>query len=107
MPRKLTNGVEGPEYLKQLRRTYMEENDFVSIWLEESGNPAIEELTQLNLDIASKAAKALADNGLSEIDLAVSLDINPDEIKRWLSGRHPFSIKTIKEISSILASYPL
>lgn len=77
----------------------MEENDFVSIWLEESGNPAIEELTQLNHDVASKTTKALANKGLSENDLAVSLDINPDEIKRWLMGRHSFSIKVIKEIS--------
>lgn len=77
----------------------MEENDFVSIWLAESGNPAIEELSQLNLDVASKTAKILADKGLSANDLAISLDINPDEIKRWLMGRHPFSVKIIKEIS--------
>lgn len=83
----------------------MEENDFVSIWLEESGNPAIEELTKLNLEVAGKAAKTLADNGLSENDLAVEVDINPAEIKRWLIGRHSFSIKTIKEISTALAEY--
>lgn len=83
----------------------MEENDFVAIWLEESGNPAIEELTQLNQDLASKVSKMLADQILSENDLAVALDINPDEIKRWLIGRHPFSLKTIKEISGTLAGY--
>ncbi|RQO69415.1 hypothetical protein DBR43_15130 [Pedobacter sp. KBW06] len=77
----------------------MEENDFVSIWLEESGNPAIEELSQLNLDLASKTVKVLADKGLSANDLAVSLDINPDEVNRWLTGRHTFSAKIIKEIS--------
>lgn len=82
----------------------MEENDFVSIWLEENGNPAIEELTQLNLDVASKTRKMLANKGISENDLAISVDINPDEIKRWLMGRHSFSIKTIKEISDILAT---
>ena len=80
----------------------MEENDFVSIWLEESGNPAIEELAQLNLDVASKTEKTLADKGLSPSDLAVSLDINPDEINRWLTGRHTFSAKIIKEISGTL-----
>ncbi|WP_342327678.1 helix-turn-helix transcriptional regulator [Pedobacter sp. FW305-3-2-15-E-R2A2] len=80
----------------------MEENDFVSIWLEESGNPAIEELAQLNLDVASKTEKTLADKGLSPNDLAVSLDINPDEINRWLTGRHTFSAKIIKEISGTL-----
>ena len=82
----------------------MEENDFVSIWLEENGNPAIEELTQLNLDVASKTVKMLADKGISENDLAISVDINPDEIKRWLMGRHSFSIKTIKEISDTLTT---
>lgn len=81
----------------------MEENDFVAIWLEESGNPAIEELAQLNLDLARKTEKILADKGLSTNDLAISLDINPDEINRWLSGRHTFSAKIIKEISDTLA----
>eukprot|EP01132_Coremiostelium_polycephalum_P019604 gene19604-23307_t len=82
----------------------MEENDFVSIWLEESGNPAIAELTQLNLDLAAKATKTLADQDITENDLAVAVDINPDEIKRWLAGRHPFSIKTLKEISEALTA---
>eukprot|EP01133_Synstelium_polycarpum_P021792 gene21792-26174_t len=82
----------------------MEENDFVSIWLEESGNPAIAELTQLNLDLAAKATKTLADQDITENDLAVAVDINPDEIKRWLAGRHPFSIKTLKEISAALTA---
>jgi transcriptional regulator with XRE-family HTH domain len=83
----------------------MEENDFVSIWLEETGNPAIEKLTQLNLELAVKTAKILADEGLSENDLATSLDINPDEIKRWLIGKHPFSIKVLREISTTIIDY--
>ncbi|AOM79660.1 hypothetical protein [Pedobacter steynii] len=85
----------------------MEENDFVSIWLEESGNPAIEELTQLNLDLAGKASKKLADKDLSENDLAIALDINPDEIKRWLAGKHSFSKKTINELSDAIAGYSM
>ncbi|WP_316820560.1 hypothetical protein [Pedobacter gandavensis] len=78
----------------------MEENDFVSIWLEESGNPAIEELAKLNIDIASQTAKTLEDKGLSEHTLALAVDINPDEIKRWLIGRHTFSLKILKEITT-------
>ncbi|WP_316788284.1 helix-turn-helix transcriptional regulator [Pedobacter frigoris] len=80
----------------------MEENDFVSIWLEENGNPAIKELTEINMDLAAKAVEILAYQGLSENDLAVSLDINPDEIKRWLTGRHSFSINMIRNISETL-----
>ncbi|MCX2494524.1 hypothetical protein OQX63_13630 [Pedobacter sp. PF22-3] len=80
----------------------MEENDFVSIWLEETGNPAIEKLAQLNLDVAHKTTAILTANGSTENDLASILDINPDEIKRWLMGRHVFSIKTINEINTAL-----
>jgi len=76
----------------------MEENDFVSIWLKETGNPAIEKLAQLNLEVANKTTKVFAEKGATENDLAFILDINPDEIKRWLMGRHIFSIKTINEI---------
>jgi ribosome-binding protein aMBF1 (putative translation factor) len=83
----------------------MEENDFVSIWLEETGNPAIEKLTQLNQKLAGKTAKILEEKGLSENDLAASLDINPDEIKRWLIGKHPFSAKILQEISTTVAAY--
>jgi hypothetical protein len=81
----------------------MEENDFVSIWLEETGNPAIEKLEQLNLEAALKTTALLAVKGSTENDLAFILDINPDEIKRWLIGRHVFSIKTINEITALLA----
>lgn len=81
-----------------LKKNKMEENDFVSIWLEETGNPAIEKLAQLNLDVANKTTEVLAEKGATENDLASILDINPDEIKRWLTGRHVFSMKTINEI---------
>lgn len=81
-----------------VKKNKMEENDFVSIWLEETGNPAIEKLAQLNLQVANKTTKVLAEKGVTENDLASILDINPDEIKRWLIGRHVFSIKTINEI---------
>ncbi len=80
----------------------MKENDFISAWIEETGNPAIEELTTLNQQAATNAAKVLTENALSDNELAVSLDINPDEIKRWLSGRHSFSIKTINDINNTL-----
>lgn len=81
-----------------VKKNKMEENDFVSIWLEETGNPAIEKLAQLNLDVANKTTEVLEEKGATENDLASILDINPDEIKRWLIGRHVFSMKTINEI---------
>ncbi|WP_293306578.1 helix-turn-helix transcriptional regulator [Pedobacter sp. UBA5917] len=80
----------------------MEENDFVSIWLEESGNPAIEELAKANAEISDKTAKILAEKALTGKDLSVMVDINPIEIERWLNGRHTFSINVLKEISAKL-----
>lgn len=82
----------------------MEENDFVSIWLEESGNPAIEELALANTEVSGKTAKVLADKGLTSKDLSVLVDINPMEIERWLNGRHTFSINVLKEISGKLSA---
>ena len=84
----------------------MEENDFVSIWLEETGNPAIEELTQQNEELACKAGERLAEKGRSAKDLALAVDINPDEIQRWLTGRHSFSSVVLEEISVALANLP-
>ena len=83
----------------------MEENDFVSIWLEESGNPAIVELGQLNEELAAKAGAQLSERGLSAMDLALAVDINPDEIKRWLDGRQPLSSAVLDEISVALSNF--
>ncbi|WP_316847093.1 helix-turn-helix transcriptional regulator [Pedobacter psychrodurus] len=84
----------------------MEENDFVSIWLEETGNPAIEKLTEMNQQLAAKTAKTQAEKGLSDLDLATLLDINPDEIKRWLIGKHPFSAKVLSAVAAAINDVP-
>lgn len=83
----------------------MEENDFVSIWLEESGNPAIEEITKANREAANKIEDFLLEKGLNSADLSAMLDINHSEIVRWLTGMHAFSIKKLKEMSHILEDY--
>ncbi len=57
-----------------------------------------EELTKLNLDVANKTSKTLKDKDFSANELAVALDINPDEINRWLMGRHSFSVKILNLI---------
>lgn len=82
----------------------IEDNDFYTIWLEENGNPAIEQLTALNLDLAAKVKEAFNENTLSEMQLAQTIDVNPDEIGRWLNGRHTFSLKMVQAISGILAT---
>lgn len=83
----------------------MEENDFVSIWLEESGNPAIEEITRANQEAADKMANFLSESRLRPTDLSAILDINHNEISSWLTGGHAFSIKKLTEMSDLLESY--
>ncbi|MFD2287924.1 hypothetical protein GJU39_06350 [Pedobacter petrophilus] len=80
----------------------MEENDFVSIWLEETGNPAIAELTQRNLNLAGEAAAVLAERKIDLNALAIPLDINPEELNRWMQGRHSFSQKVLTEIAALI-----
>lgn len=80
----------------------MEENDFVSIWLEESGNPAIEEITRANEETAARMANFLTEHGLHSTDLSSMLDIHHDEITNWLKGRHTFSIKILREMTLLL-----
>nr|WP_294871115.1 hypothetical protein [uncultured Pedobacter sp.] len=83
----------------------MEENDFVSIWLEESGNPAIEELTRVNREVADEIANFLLEKGLNSGDLSTIVDINHDEITRWLNGKHSFSMKSLKDMTHTLADH--
>jgi predicted XRE-type DNA-binding protein len=83
----------------------MEENDFVSIWLEESGNPAIEEISKANHEAANKMSNFLLENGLNSTDLSAILDINHNEISSWLNNMHSFSIKKLKEMSDMLEAY--
>jgi hypothetical protein len=80
----------------------MEENDFVSIWLEETGNPAIEELTQRNQHLADEAAATLAAKKMDLNALAIPLDINPEELNRWMEGRHAFSPKVLTAIAALI-----
>lgn len=80
----------------------MEENDFVSIWLEENGNPAIEEITVANQAAANRMTKYLLDKSLSSNELSDMLDINHNEIASWLKGTHAFSLNKLKEMSYII-----
>lgn len=81
----------------------MEENDFVSIWLEETGNPAIEELTRANRDVADKMSNFLLEKGMDSTDLSAMLDIDHNEIIRWFNGLHAFSIKKLNEMTTTVA----
>ncbi|KQS40949.1 helix-turn-helix transcriptional regulator [Pedobacter sp. Leaf194] len=81
-----------------------EKEDMVSNWIKENGNPAIEKLTQINLETAGKVAEMLDEKGLNAGNLAQLMDTHVAEVNKWLNGKHNFSEQTLAKITSSLAS---
>jgi len=81
-----------------------ENEDLVANWIKENGNPAIEKLTQINLETASKVASFLAQNGMDAHALAQLVDTQISEVNKWLNGKHNFSEKTLAQITTTLES---
>jgi len=80
----------------------IEEEDMVSSWIKENGNPAIENLTKANLEAASKVAAILNQKGLDVSALAQLVDTQVAEVNKWLNGRHNFSEQTLAQITTSL-----
>ena len=80
----------------------IENEDLVTSWIKENGNPAIEQLTKVNLKVAKKAAELLTEKGLNVIDLATIVDTHVAEVSKWLDGKHNFSEKTLAQILTTL-----
>ncbi|RDC54158.1 hypothetical protein DU508_23280 [Pedobacter chinensis] len=72
--------------------------DMVSNWIKENGNPAIEKLTKVNLETATKVAALLKQKGLHADALAQLVDTQIAEVNKWLDGKHNFSEKTLAQI---------
>lgn len=79
-----------------------ENEDMVANWIKENGNPAIEKLTQSNLETANKVATLLKKKGIDAIALAQLVDTQIEEVNKWLNGKHNFSEKTLAEITAML-----
>lgn len=78
------------------------ENNMISTWLHENGDPAIRNLVEKNLAIANKISDILKQKDMRPADLAVAMGKQRSEISKWLSGTHTFSMKTITKIESVL-----
>lgn len=53
-------------------------------------------------DIATVLHKVLVRKGWSQVEFARRLGKKESEISKWLSGVHPFTMKTIAKISSVI-----
>lgn len=79
------------------------ENNLISNWLKDNGDPAITKLVEKNLAIANKIADLLQQKNMRPADLATAMGKQRSEISKWLSGTHTFTTKTITKIECILS----
>lgn len=78
------------------------ENNIISNWLKENGDPSIQKATEINLAIATKINNILQVKGLKAVDLANKLNKSQSEVSKWLTGMHTFTTKTLAKISLAL-----
>ena len=57
---------------------------------------------KMSIDIANKICAILKKKKMTQRDLAIKLGKRENEISRWLSGSHNFTISTIAKIEASL-----
>lgn len=65
-------------------------------------NPMEYEKTKRNMLLAARIDEALKKKGWSKKQLADSMNKNPSEVTKWLSGTHNFTLDTLYLIESYL-----
>ena len=58
------------------------------------------EETRLSFEISNRLAALMQERGLNKKQLAEALGKRPNEITRWLSGEHNFTISTLSMLST-------
>ena len=58
------------------------------------------EETRLSFAISNRIAALMQERGLNKKQLAEALGKRPNEITRWLSGEHNFTISTLSMLST-------
>lgn len=58
------------------------------------------EATRLTFAISNRLAALMQERGLNKKQLAEALGKRPNEITRWLSGEHNFTISTLAMLST-------
>lgn len=58
------------------------------------------EETRLSFAISNRLAALMQERGLNKKQLAEALGKRPNEITRWLSGEHNFTISTLARLST-------
>lgn len=74
----------------------------ISNWLEEHGDPEIEQFVEKNMAISYQVHCILEEKGWSKSDFAQKLGKRPSEITKWLSGTHNLTLKSIIKMENVL-----
>jgi len=80
----------------------IQHGEMVANWIQEEGNPAIEKLTELNLQLSEKVSAILLVGQINKATIAEIIDAPTSEVDRWLVGLHNFSEKILTELSKKL-----
>lgn len=78
------------------------ENNMISKWLEEHGDPEIEKFIDKNLQVTEKVRLALEAKGWKAADLAAAMGKSPSEVSKWLTGMHNLTLKSIVKMETAL-----
>ena len=61
--------------------------------------PEIKEEASLEVAISNRIYELMTARGLSKVEFARALGKRPNEITKWLSGQHNFTVRTIALLS--------
>ncbi len=78
------------------------EGTMITDWLDQYGDPEIEEYVAKNLAIVDKVHQALDAKGWNKAQLAESMGKSPSEVSKWLSGMHNLTLKSIIKMEAAL-----
>lgn len=62
--------------------------------------PSIQQELDYSLAISTRIHELMIERGLSKAEFAQALGKRPNEITKWLSGQHNFTIRTIAQLSA-------
>lgn len=79
------------------------EGNMITAWLDQYGNPEIEQFIEKNLAIVEKVNAVLREKGWSQAYFAKEiLRKNPSEVSKWLTGMHNLTLKSIVKMEVAL-----
>ena len=60
--------------------------------------------TKLSFEISNRIVSLMTHRGLTKSQFAAAIGCRPNEVTRWLSGEHNFTIRTIAAISAFFGA---